>query len=364
MLLLNSKEERKYIEMFFSDIFRHKNRETFLLLLVSFFTFYFFFLNVIHKYESQVRQSGDTFARLSQDHTVYVLSDSIPRFNPRDDILYSIDLEQKTHLTIKEKNFDNKTLTEKLQRWNYEFNYRISKSHKPVRLELLRLARLYSDENGVIVDSGAHIGDTSLPFFEEIRYTYKRTDLHLVLVEPEYSKCLWIHKYIEFLSRKHGDDDLMNHIHIVNSGIWSYHTHASLIKKNHPGSWYVQTDVYRLRQEAKKRKFKMENFVDGDIVLNSIDSILHEKAKFSLWHLDAKNSETRALLGLMRTSHRPLIIMESMSTTGTDFLLNNDILCKNMDYKLIKRVKPNFDRVFLPAEIFDDKLENELPFFT
>lgn len=266
------------------------------------------------------------------------------------------ELKSNVHVTSKFKNFDSVSLDDKLRRWKKEYIHRTTKTNHPVREEIVQLMLKYSPISGVIVDSGAHIGDTGIPILQKLR-KLGRDDIHLVLLEPEYSKCLWIHEKVHEINLI--DPGFSEKVHIVQTGVWSHYTHAQLEKSKHPGAWVVKADEYRLREYMKSHKFQ-DGFVKGDIRMMSIEDILTPKARFTLWHCDMESSETRALIGLIRTKFRPIIVIEAMHKDDQDFKLNSDFLRLNYGYRLTKRLKPNMDRVLIPHEIDKNTLK-ELP---
>jgi hypothetical protein len=268
------------------------------------------------------------------------------------------DRKHVAHLTKKFPNFDSASTEEKLERWRSEYNYRIKNDNHPVRAEIVRLMAKYAPLGGVMIDSGAHLGDTGIPILQKLREQHHRKDIHLVLLEPEYSKCLWIYSQIRYID-ENLDPGFASRVHLVQTGVWSHSTHADLNKAGHPGAWKVEVDEYRLRSYMKSHSSRAD-FVPGSIRLLSVNDILTPQAKFTLWHLDVEDSETRALTGMLRTHHRPIVVIEAFSRKGTDFKFNSDFLRMNHGYRLTARLKPNQDRVLIPYEI-DPGYLKELP---
>ena len=159
--------------------------------------------------------------------------------------------------------------------------------HEPdVRRLLLSLA-VKLPANSVIVDSGAHIGDSGIPLAQGLRDA-GRSDVHVLMVEPDASKVAWIAKKIAQLGNVQAS--------VVNSGLYSTTTRANLLRsETHPGGWVI-----------------VPNVADGEVQLRSVADILAAERPgdvFGLWHLDVEATELHALQGL--GTHRPhFILME------------------------------------------------------
>ena len=256
----------------------------------------------------------------------------------------------------KYKHFDEETIEEKVMRWQLEFNYRIERSKNDgMHASILKYA-LSLNRDAVIVDSGGHVGDTTLPVLDMLHKEHDRADLKLVIIEPDESKCTWIRFAIHTRYRHMSDS-----IEVVSSGLWSHETRASLERDhNHPGAWFVTPDVFQIR------KHKLHNGpepVPGEIPLLSIYDILPACSRFGLWHLDVEGSEMRAILGMGRTYFRPIVIFESFTKPGVDSFAVGDQLKYLYGYKLVDRIKPNSDRVMVPPHAFDSRTMKEMPFY-
>ena len=257
----------------------------------------------------------------------------------------------------KYKNFENQNIEEKLQHWENEYNERSVNFHTELKEYIINTVLESKLANSVIVDSGSHVGDTGIPVLIQL-FQKGYSDAHLVAVEPDYSKCLWIKRLSLDLNKTY--PGFAEHVHIVNYGLWSHEGTASLVRdKSHPGAWYVQHDDYRKREHVKKHS--IQTFKEGDIKLLSISDIISPNANFVLWHLDAEGSEGRAMLGLMKVKQEPIIIFESFKKANTDFLFNKDFLKFTKGYKMIKRLPPNSDRVMIPKHFFNEQYMTELP---
>lgn len=280
-------------------------------------------------------------------------------FNYYTDLNYEIDDVTELNYRHHFRNYDNATMKEKLIRWNHEYNYRVRNDNKPVRSAMLNLLKKYSKKGSVFIDSGAHIGDTSIPVLKSL-WDEGRRDLHLLLIEPDPSKCLWIKIYTNWLN-ENGYEGISNYVHIVNSGLWSHSSHATMMRGNHPGSWDIVVDEYRYRDYVKTPKRLRKPFKQGDIKVMSLSEILNPNRDVALLHLDVERCEKRALLGLLRTKHRPIIIYESMKKNNPDFLFERDFLHYLFGYKMINRLKPNMDRIMIPPNNPDYHKYERLP---
>ncbi len=274
----------------------------------------------------------------------------------------------RTSLKMKEikifspyKNFDTEDIHEKLLHWEFEYEKRSKSHHRELKDYIFQTVLDSNEKFPVIIDSGGHVGDTGVPVLKRL-FENGLVDTQLVIIEPDFSKCLWIKRLAIDLNKTHPGFE--KNVHIVNSGIWSHKSTASLIRdKMHAGRWYVKHDDYRRRdyeKEVKKTKF-LEPFVQGEIQLLSISDIISPNANLFLWHLDAEGSESRALLGLTKLKQEPIIIFESFSTKNTDFLFNKDFLKYTKNYRMIKRLLPNQDRVMIPEKHWNEEYMSELP---
>lgn len=255
-------------------------------------------------------------------------------------------------------NFDSMALQDKLARWESEYDYRSSEFHLESKERIVQILTMNAPYDAVFVDSGAHVGDTGLPILQKV-HSMGRTDINLVLIEPDESKCLWLKRKINDIEMEH--PGFADRVTVVNSGLWSHETSASLIRdQSHPGAWTVKTDEYGLREHMKKKGAIESDFQRGPIPLLSIGDILDPDADFFFWHLDVEDTEYRAMLGLMRTNFRPYVLFENHSV-GKDFLMAPDIMRYVLGYRLIERLGEFSDRLMVPNHLWDPLRMKDMP---
>ena len=176
------------------------------------------------------------------------------------------------------------TAAQKMEHWEMEYRFHVLIHEPDVRRLLLSLA-VKLPANSVIVDSGAHIGDSGIPLAQGLRDA-GRSDVHVLMIEPDASKVAWIAKKIAQLGNVQAS--------VVNSGLYSTTTRANILRSEaHPGAWVI-----------------LPNVADGEVQLRSVADILaveRPKDVFGLWHLDVEGTELHALKGL--GVHRPRYIM-------------------------------------------------------
>lgn len=261
------------------------------------------------------------------------------------------------------RGFTNYTLEQKLAVWENEYVYRSTNYHMQLKNKLFTLLMNHGGADPVVIDSGAHVGDTSIPMMQRV-IDYGRTDVRLVMVEPDESKCLWIRRKLLDLNRT-DSPGIAEMVYIVNAGIWSHQTTARLNRDvGHPGSWTVETDEYALRDHMKIRGNTVEGFKRGDIQMFSVGDIIKKETNLALFHLDAEGSEARAILGLLRTEQRPTVVYESRKKNNPDFLFEKNMLGYLGGYKQVERVGENSDRVMVHDSVFAEGGHREMPVFT
>jgi hypothetical protein len=236
--------------------------------------------------------------------------------------------------------FDTASMDQKVEHWQKEYNYRIQRSKKDgMHVGILQYARLLSN-GAVFVDSGAHLGDTSLPVLDQL-HIEGRTDIKLVLVEPDRSKCVWL-----LFCIRTRYPNLASSIAVVQAGLWSHNTRASLIRnKMHAGAWTVQPDRVAIRNHKMHGGPKPPR---GEIRLLPLSEIVGKCHSIELIHLDVEKCELRALMG-MDNLGTPIIIYENMGET--DKFLVSDYLQLGHGYRLVDRIPPNNDRVMMPERL-------------
>jgi hypothetical protein len=228
--------------------------------------------------------------------------------------------------------FEKADLEEKLLHWENDYLYRINNHNQQIHQKIFEMMA-GSPNNSVWVDSGAHVCDNCGPVMRKL-WQAGRRDIHLIAIDPDYSKCMWITRLRKELAEEFHDDDFVNHFHIVNRGLWNFRTRATLQRNAHGGAWSVKEDP------------------KGTLDLVSIADVVAPTANFALWHLDAEGSEARAVAGLLTTSHRPVIIVEALGKSY-DNHLSYAMLQLMANYSLVGYLPPNKDRVMFPPDLPD-----------
>ena len=155
----------------------------------------------------------------------------------------------KSNVFKKVNNWKNTSLGKKLQRWENEYMFRSVNEHLKTKKGIYDILKKHAKRGAVWVDSGGHVGDTSIPVLTKL-WDNGRYDTKLVIVEPDKSKCLWIKRnLIDLNSTEY--TGIFEMVTLVNSGLWSHATRASIERdKMHPGGWSVQPDEIRLRNRS------------------------------------------------------------------------------------------------------------------
>jgi FkbM family methyltransferase len=208
------------------------------------------------------------------------------------------------------------TPDEKMQYWEMEFTYRVQVHEASVRQKLVELA-LGLPANSVVVDSGAHVGDTGISLAQRL-HEAGRTDVHVLMVEPDASKVAWITKKLGQLGNVKAS--------VINSGLFSTTTRANVLRSAaHPGGWKIIPHV-----------------ADGEVQLRSISDILaleRPRDFFGLWHLDVEGTELHALKGL--GVHRPRHILMEVVHDGSKEKHPAQEYLNTLGYKLLQRLAEN-----------------------
>jgi len=207
---------------------------------------------------------------------------------------------------------DTLTSAQKMEHWEMEYDYYVLIHEAEARRLLLNLAvKLPADS--VIVDSGAHVGDTGIPLAQSLREA-GRSDVYVLMVEPDASKVSWITKKISSVGNLQAS--------AINSGLYSNTTRANILRSDaHPSGWVI-----------------LPNVADGEIQLRSVADILaaeRPRDVFGLWHLDVEGSELNALQGL--GAHRPHFILMETKRNNKDATLAEEYLV-SLGYKPMRRL--------------------------
>jgi FkbM family methyltransferase len=165
--------------------------------------------------------------------------------------------------------------------WALDYKQRV-KSHEPETNKLLVDLALKLPPNSMVLDAGAHVGDTGIPLAEKLSKN-GRSDVTVIEIDPEGSK-------IDFIKSKIKKKGLTN-VKTINSGLWNKKTRAKIVRKQHAGAWKIKEDP------------------KGNVSLNTLDNLVQ---KLDLIHLDVEDSEYQVLLGGSKVINKfkPSIIME------------------------------------------------------
>lgn len=174
---------------------------------------------------------------------------------------------------------------DKNNKWGADFQSRV-RSHEPeTNKKLIELIRKMP-RNALIVDAGAHVGDTGLLIASEMKRA--KNSGKVVEVDPDKTK-------LEFIDDTAKKNHLEPFVHIVNSGLSDTRGHGSLDKSMHAGGWFVK--------EGEGNDFKLDTL---DNLLLNIDGNVF------LIKLDVEGHEVKALSGSRQTiaKHHPIIMVE------------------------------------------------------
>lgn len=230
--------------------------------------------------------------------------------------------------------FEDTTDEEKVQHWEKDYIYRRSKHNQELRAKLADIIIKYAPHDAVLLDIGAHVGDTGGIILETLR-AVGRKDIHLVAVDPDNSKCRWMTRLREDFVNQYDDPEFRTHFHIVNRGIWSHKSRANIFRKYHGGAWTIEEDPWA-----------------GDIPLVGLADIVKSDANLFMWHLDVEGTEMKAIEGMLKTNHRPIMIVEAIPGVGKDRMAPINAL-KAAGYRTVDRLPPNRDYLMFPPSMSD-----------
>ena len=192
--------------------------------------------------------------------------------------------------------------------WNNDFKKRFE-SHEA--LENLKMASLLStfDQNSVIIDSGAHIGDTGLYLALKAR-EMGRNDIKVIMIEPDKSKL----EYINLLADING----LTNIVTLNYGLGMLHSKGSLDRSDkNEGAWKVKAGVS-----------------EGDFDIERLDTLITRRyQKIGLMHIDVEGMEHQVLLGadrLLNSTKYIMIELNHLADRGRE----RELLEKHMFQKI------------------------------
>lgn len=170
---------------------------------------------------------------------------------------------------------------------------RLIQTHEPAtNAKLIELA-VNLPRNAVVVDCGAHVGDTGLQLAKKLK-SRGRSDVRIVEIDPDKGKC-------EFIRSQAKEEGVAGMVEVINCGLWNKNSFGKVKKVgNSTGEWQV-LDVPKRQSEFR---------------LRTLDSLVN---RLDLLHLDVEGSEPKALEGMKKLveKNKPDIIIE-MVHSGKD----------------------------------------------
>lgn len=167
--------------------------------------------------------------------------------------------------------------------WGADFSKRITTHERKTNTKLVELVGSMP-ANTLVIDAGAHVGDTGLLLASEMK---RRNNGGIVIeVDPDRSK-------LEFIEDTAEKNRLEKFVRTVHSGLSDARGSGSLNKSMHAGAWFVD----------KGTDFKLDTL---DNMLSEIDGRPY------LIKLDVEGHELKALRGSIRTisKYHPIIMVE------------------------------------------------------
>lgn len=164
-------------------------------------------------------------------------------------------------------------------------------NHEPeTNSRLVKLLDSIPDES-MILEAGAHIGDTTFLMATYLRKIGKHTKIRAF--EPDPNKC----EYLELVKELNG----LTNVEVVNAGLSDELSTGSLDKSRHSGAWTVKPGA--------------------DFNLVTIDSMEYD-VPVSLIKLDVEGYEHRAIQGGLQTirQHQPLLCVERIQPETLELL--------------------------------------------
>lgn len=182
--------------------------------------------------------------------------------------------------------------------WENEFASR--HNHEPETNALLRRLAVKLPRDSLIVDAGAHVGDTGIRLAKFLKDKAGRQDLRVLEIDPDETK-------VSFIRRKAAKWDVNSMILTETCGLYKSDTRGTVVKKTLDGEEAVAGSRGSGQWQI------VEDPTGGDVVLHTLDSImvpLHHEVK--LIHLDVEGGELAALEGAEKTivKDKPYIVIE------------------------------------------------------
>jgi FkbM family methyltransferase len=175
-------------------------------------------------------------------------------------------------------------------RWQKEFVFRTKSHEAAANLKLKQLLDRCPDGN-VIVETGGHVGDTTLWMSEYLRS--KRIQSRLVTFEPDVSKMCYIRANL-------AANGLSSYAEVRNMGLADSVGSGALHKGPHAGGWDVKIGA-------------SAGAADHTIRLSTLDVELGTAQPIYLMKIDVEGLEVSVLKGAARLmqQQRPLVMVES-----------------------------------------------------
>ncbi len=168
-------------------------------------------------------------------------------------------------------------------KWVDDFARRLGKHERRTNRLLMRLVLLCPDDS-VIVDAGAHVGDTGLVLGKYIQ-SNTSNKITVYEVDPDASK-------IDFIEQMAKLNDIRN-IATFRVGLSDKRGQGKPVEEGQPGAW------------------KVKEVSEGDFPLVTVDELVGSK-KVCLIHLDVEGMELQAMKGATKVieSQKPPIVYE------------------------------------------------------
>ncbi len=167
-------------------------------------------------------------------------------------------------------------------RWAGDFSQRL-RWHEPKTNKLLIELALLCPDNSIIIDAGAHVGDTGLVIAKHVSLN-SPNNVTVYQIDPDASK-------INFIDQMAAINKVDN-IKTLRAGLSDEGGQGKAIMTGHPGAWKVQ------------------EVSEGDFSLITVDEVVGSK-KICVIHLDVEGMEFEALIGskkVLRTQKPPVVL--------------------------------------------------------
>jgi len=193
------------------------------------------------------------------------------------------DFEQKSEIT---HHITKKTirLPHLNTRWKKDFVERWKNHEYKTNKKLIELMR-DAPNNAIVIDSGAHVGDTGIMLAQILRDNNK--SCRIMEIDPHRGK-------IDFIKELTILNDLRDHVMIYNCGLGSSSGKGTLDKSSHAGGWSITKS----------------NDGNSEFDIKKLDDIVRDKVY--LIKLDVEGMEIEALRGALNIIQRdsPLLMVE------------------------------------------------------